>query len=42
VSVTPIDAAPAVAGPALAVMDGAAPVIIAPDRMLADLVGVRS
>ena len=40
VSVTPIDAAPAVAVRFSPLWDGAAPAIIAPDRMLADLVGV--
>ncbi len=40
VSVTPIDAAPAVAVRFSPLWEGAAPAIIAPDRMLADLVGV--
>jgi transitional endoplasmic reticulum ATPase len=40
VSVTPIDASPAVAVRFSPLWEGAAPAIIAPDRMLADLVGV--
>src|SRR5204863_3954725 len=40
VSVTPIDAAPAVAVRFAPLWDGAAPAVIAPDRMLADLIGV--